>query len=95
MLWPTPFNGGHGLELTEQIRSFVNQNLAVYDDDLQWGNDDNIFELGYVDSVFAIQLVCYLEQTFGLQVQDEDLDVDNFSSVNRIVAFLQTKGKTV
>lgn len=81
------------MERAEQIRTFINQNLTVYDDDLRWSDDDNIFELGYVDSVFAIQLVSFLEQTFALHVQDDDLDVDNFSSVNRIVTFLKSKGQ--
>ncbi len=55
------------------------------------GDDDNIFALGYVDSVFAVQLVCFVEERFGIKVIDTDLDIDNFSSVNRIVQFVENK----
>jgi methoxymalonate biosynthesis acyl carrier protein len=81
------------LEVTviDQIRDFVKKHLTVYDDDYTLSDDDNIFALGFVDSVFAIQLVCFVEDTFEVKVIDADLDIDNFSSVNRIVEFVNRK----
>lgn len=79
------------MELTERIRAYIDKNLTVFDDDYTLGNDDAIFELGFVDSVFAIQLVCFLEEQIGVSVLDTDLNIDNFSSVNRIVEFVHSK----
>jgi methoxymalonate biosynthesis acyl carrier protein len=79
------------VELIERIRGYIHKNLTVYDDDYVLGNDDLIFELGFVDSVFAIQLVGFLEEQIGVSVQDTDLNLDNFCSVNRIVEFVNTK----
>lgn len=79
------------MELIERIRGYIHKNLTVYDDDYVLGNDDLIFELGFVDSVFAIQLVGFLEEQIGVSVQDTDLNLDNFCSVNRIVEFVNTK----
>ncbi len=79
------------MELTEKIREYVNKNLTVYEDDQDLGDDDDIFALGFVDSIFAIQLVCFIEDTFNIKVGDADLDIDNFSSVNRIVTFVNRK----
>jgi acyl carrier protein len=75
----------------EKIREFVKMNLAVYEDDAVFGDDDNIFELGFVDSPFAIQLICFIEEEFQIKVGDNDLDIDNFTSINRIVAFVSSK----
>ena len=79
------------MELTERIRAYIEKNLTVYDDDTTLGNDDAIFELGFVDSVFAIQLVGFLEEQIGVSVLDTDLNIDNFRSVNRIVEFVHSK----
>ncbi|MHC4213506.1 MAG: acyl carrier protein [Planctomycetota bacterium] len=79
------------MELTEKIREYVKKNLTVYDDEQTLGDDDDIFARGFVDSIFAIQLVCFIEETFNIKVGDADLDIDNFSSVNRIVAFVNGK----
>jgi acyl carrier protein len=78
----------------EKIREFVKMNLAVYEDDTVFSDDDNIFELGYVDSPFAIQLVCFIEEEFQIKVGDDDLDIDNFTSINRIVEFVSKKKGT-
>ena len=75
----------------ERIREFVKKNLSVYDDDSALGDDDNMFELGYVDSPFAIQLICFVEEEFKIKVGDNDLDLDNFTSVNRIAEFVGRK----
>lgn len=78
----------------EKIREFVKKNLTVFDDDVLLSDDDSIFTLGYVDSPFAIQLVCFVEEEFNIKVGDDDLDIDNFSSINRIVEFVNGKTAT-
>ena len=84
-------NGVTTVQPSEKIREFVKMNLSVYDDDMELSNDDNFFELGFVDSPFAIQLVCFIEEEFKIKVGDNDLDIDNFTSVNRISEFLSKK----
>ena len=79
------------MQPSERIREFVKMNLSVYDDDVILGDDDNIFELGFVDSPFAIQLICFIEEEFEIKVGDDDLDIDNFTSVNRIAEFVSKK----
>jgi len=52
-------------------------------------DDDDIFALGFVSSVVAIQLVLFLEKEFGVKVENEDLDLDNFRSIaamSRLIA---------
>ena len=79
------------MQPSERIREFIKKNLSVYDDDVVLGDDDNIFELGFVDSPFAIQLVCFIEEEFKIRIGDDDLDIDNFTSINRIAEFVSRK----
>jgi methoxymalonate biosynthesis acyl carrier protein len=91
MLSYANLNGVTIVQPSERIREFVKTNLSVYDDDVVLGDDDNIFELGFVDSPFAIQLVCFIEEEFKIKIGDDDLDIDNFTSVNRIAEFVSRK----
>lgn len=52
---------------------------------------DDFFALGFVNSLVAMQLIQFLEQEFGVAVEDEDLDLDNFRSIDRIDDFVARK----
>ena len=54
-------------------------------------DDDNLFESGIVNSLFAIQLMTFIEKTFAFEVDAEDLDIENFKSLNATAAFVATK----
>lgn len=79
------------MNINDKIRTFIESNLLAFDDDLTINDDDNIFESGFVDSSVAMQLVLFVEEEFSIHVTDEDLDLVNFSSINRIVRFIQQK----
>jgi acyl carrier protein len=59
--------------------------------DLQ--DDQDIFALGIVNSLFAMQLVLFVEKEIGSALANEDLDIDNFRSISAIMKLIQ--GKTI
>jgi len=79
------------MELKEKIRKFIEGNLVVFEDEAEFGDSDNIFEMGFVNSLFAMKLVNYIEEDFGIEVANDDLEISNFSSVDRITAFIAEK----
>jgi acyl carrier protein len=70
-----------------QIREFLSR--FIQNHDLQ--DNDDIFALGFVNSLFAMQLVAFVEQTFGITIEDSDLDLDNFRSITAISNLVQRK----
>ncbi|MFH9296594.1 acyl carrier protein [Streptomyces sp. NPDC017520] len=71
------------------IRAYVRQHMSTLSEaDLH--DDDNIFEKGFVTSVFAMQLLDHLETTFGVEIPDDCITLQNFSSVNRMAAMVGT-----
>ena len=78
------------MELTGKIRSFIESNLTVFEDESDFNDDDDIFELGYVNSLFALQLILYIEQEFCFEIDNSDLNIKNFSSIKKIVEFVET-----
>lgn len=52
---------------------------------------DDIFALGFVNSLFAIQLVKFVEKEFDFTVENEDLDIGNFNSIDAVAGLVQRK----
>ena len=71
----------------QAIRQFILSSVAL----AQLDNDANLFEAGIVNSLFAVQLLAFVEKTFAIEVGMDDLDIDNFKSVNATAAFVQRR----
>jgi len=75
----------------ENIREYVSNNLNNFGDDVSFTDADNIFQSGLVNSLFAVQLIAFLEKQFGIRITNEDMNIANFSSVDRMVEFVEKK----
>lgn len=74
-------------ERKEKLKAFLSRffrNRELHD-------DDDIFSMGFVNSLLALQLVRFVEKEFSLTIGDEDLDVENFRTVNRMDALIERK----
>jgi acyl carrier protein len=54
-------------------------------------DDDDIFALGFANSLFAMQLVAFVEREFGIEIGSEDLEMDNFRSIRALSALVERK----
>lgn len=54
-------------------------------------DDEDLFATGLVNSLFAMQLVLFVESEFKIQVSNEDLDLDNFRAIQNIGNFVSKK----
>jgi len=70
-----------------RIANFINGFLT----DHHVGDDEDIFDAGYVNSLFVMQLVLMVEREFGIEVADTDLEIGNFNTVNAIANFVVRK----
>lgn len=75
------------LNYREDIRNFL-QNFIGEED---FSDEDDIFALGLVSSLMAMQLVLFVEKTLSIRVESEDLDLDNFRSIARMDEFMHKK----
>ena len=55
------------------------------------GVDEDIFEAGFGNSMFAMQLVNFVERKFGIEIDSEDLEIDNFRTIGRVAALVERK----
>ena len=54
-------------------------------------NDELLIENGVMTSLQTVELVAYLEDTFGIIVEDEEFDEENFGSVEAIAKLVESK----
>ena len=74
-------------EIRARLREFVARFLRGHN--LQDGED--LFATGYVNSMFAMQLVQFVESSFGVACESEDLEIDNFRSIDALTALVQRR----
>lgn len=53
------------------------------------GEDEDIFSLGFVNSLFAMELVMFIEKTFGIRIPNDELRIDNFRTTANMVALVE------
>ena len=54
-------------------------------------NDTSFMENGIIDSTGILELVTYLEENFGIKIQDDELLPENLDSLNNVADFLNRK----
>ena len=52
---------------------------------------EDIFSLGFITSMFALQLVIFVEREFNITIFNEDLELDNFRSIHAIAHLVERK----
>ena len=72
-------------------KPLIRQFLATHLQDYRLQDDEDVFALGFVNSLFAMQLVMFVEHTFEITIENEDLEIDNFRTVNAIAALIDRK----
>ena len=72
------------------IKNFILSEL-VKDRARSLNDDDNLIEKGMIDSLGIMKLLVYLEETFSINVSDDELIPDNFETVDAISAFVVSK----
>ena len=54
-------------------------------------DDESMLEKGIIDSTGVLELVAFIESTFEIKVEDEELIPENLDSIKNIVSFLEKK----
>jgi len=77
-------------ETRDKIREFIVENfLFGSDDGLQ--DDTSFLDEGIIDSTGILELVDFLEEEFGIAVEDEELVPENLDSIKNVTEYLERK----
>ncbi len=73
------------------IRGYIAESILFSKDGYPYPDETSFLEGGIVDSTNVLELVTFVEERFGISVEDEDILPDNFDSVAKLAAFVRRK----
>ncbi len=73
-----------------QVKRFIVENF-LFGDSGNLQNQTSFLENGIIDSTGILELISFLETTYGFKIEDSELIPENLDSLNNIVAFLGRK----
>lgn len=79
------------MDIKEIINMFILNNFLSGDKSRNIDEDDSFLEEGIIDSTGVLELVAFIEETFDIRIEDEELIPENLDSVSRIIAYVQSK----
>ncbi|CDZ62264.1 acyl carrier protein [Neorhizobium galegae] len=72
------------------VREFIAENF-LFRADAEVSNNQSLLESGVIDSTGVLELIAFLEQTYGITVADEEIIPENLDSIDNMTSYLSTK----
>ena len=78
------------MEPKDQVRTFILSNFYVADP-ASVGDETSLLQESIVDSTGVLEIISFIEMTFGVAVEDSEMLPENLDSIARIAAFVERK----
>jgi len=75
----------------ESIRAYIANNFLFSDRGYPYPDDASFLKEGIVDSMNVLELVMFVEQNFGIKVDDQEIVPENFDSITQLATFVESK----
>jgi acyl carrier protein len=75
----------------QKVRKYILENYLFTDDESALTNGDSFLDKGIIDSTGIMEVIFFLEEEFGVHVEDDEMVPENLDSVNNIVAYISKK----
>jgi acyl carrier protein len=76
--------------LRHELRRFIVQNY-LFGQEQEFSDTDSFLEQGIIDSTGVLELVAFLQESYGITVEDEELTPSNLDSLANVSSYLSRK----
>ena len=76
--------------IAAEVRSFVIENYLFGQKD-GLADSDSFLESGIIDSTGVLELISFLENSYGIKIDGEEITTENLDSIDRVCAYLRSK----
>lgn len=80
-----------GNDVRATVKAFILDQFLPGEDPEALTDDTPLVTAGIVDSMGALRLVAYLEETFGVRIQAHEVDVEHLNTLDAIAALVEAK----
>ena len=78
-------------DIKKQVREFIQENFVMGSKSVQLADHDSFMDRHLIDSTGFLELITYLEETFGIVVNDLEMVAENLDSLAAVEAFVGRK----
>jgi acyl carrier protein len=78
-------------DISLAVRRFIGENFLFRDNADAIAQDASLLDAGVIDSTGVLELVCFLETTFGIEVGDDEMLPENLDSIRAIASYVDRK----
>lgn len=77
--------------IEQQVRDFIVSNMLYSTEGFNHSDDASFLQEGIIDSLGVMELVEFVQSSFGVVVDQREVTPDNFDSVTKLAAFVRRK----
>lgn len=77
-------------EIEATIKHYIAENI-LFSPNYPHSDEDSFVEHGVIDSMNILELVVFLEERMEVQVEDHEINPDNFDSISRLATYVKRK----
>ena len=74
--------------IEEKLKNFILTEFAEQIEQKSIDVNDDLLSMGIVDSMGVLQIVNFIEEHFGIKVEDEEITIDNFRTISAMARFV-------
>lgn len=78
------------MNVKEVLYEFVKTKFEIGDDP-DYSMDAHLFDLGFVDSLGATEIIIFAEETFGIEISQKDILMNDMNTISEIAAVIESK----
>jgi acyl carrier protein len=79
------------IDIKSRVRAFIADNFILGEGSKDLGDSDSFMQRHVIDSTGFLELVTFLEETYGFSVADEEMIPDNLDSLDNLDAYVRRK----
>ena len=79
------------MDIESNLEKFIVDELIVGSKGMKLDHDQSLISSGVIDSLAILRLITFIEEKFGVTVEDEDVVPDNFETINIISDYVKAK----
>jgi len=77
--------------MKKTIKQYILENFLFTEDESVLKDSDSFLDTGIIDSTGVLEIILFIEETFGIKVNDDEMFPANLDSVDNLTDFVQRK----
>jgi acyl carrier protein len=79
-------------QLNLELRDFIVENF-LFGEEVSFSDTDSFLKHGIIDSTGVVEIIAFIEEHYGIKVEDDEIVPDNLDSIERLSRFIEQKTK--